>query len=407
MISEHLTDWLGFPVQLFDAARSEEGVTDYSGTIYRLALDWDATVDFPTLFSRFLESPASAQLPAIIIGQFHGDDPEKTSEEAVQLLVSARARLPNLRGIFIGEMISEENEISWINQSDVSPLLPAYPKLEHLRLRGAHCLSLGGRLTHQMLKSLTIETGGLPPALLHEAAASRLPALEHLELWLGTTSYGGDATVEDIKPFLQRGLFPQLKHLGLRDSEIVDEIAAALAGAPILEQLESLDLSLGTLSDQGGRAFLNNPALRRLKTLASPFGADPKRRRRYAPADVRASRPRRRPCHGPRSPRKTLDAASDSKHATESAIAGPRIEAQPRGSRVCPVPRFRDRSGSVDGRPKYLQREMWDVPARQRAGEPRTRTDAASSPDPSRQTGTPRTPPQTNLAARVPAPSVG
>jgi hypothetical protein len=44
MISEHLTDWLGLPVQLFDAARSEEGVTDYSGTIYRLALDWDAKV---------------------------------------------------------------------------------------------------------------------------------------------------------------------------------------------------------------------------------------------------------------------------------------------------------------------------------------------------------------------------
>ena len=63
MISEHSTHWLGFPVQLFDAARSEEGVTDYSGTIHRLALDWDATVDFPTLFSRFLDNPASAQAP--------------------------------------------------------------------------------------------------------------------------------------------------------------------------------------------------------------------------------------------------------------------------------------------------------------------------------------------------------
>ncbi len=267
MISEHSTHWLGFPVQLFDAARSEEGVTDYSGTIHRLALDWDATVDFPTLFSRFLDNPASAQAPAIIIGQYHGDDPEKTSEEAVQLLVSARGRLPNLRGIFIGEMISEENEISWINQSDISPLLAAYPNLEHLRLRGAQGLGLGGRLSHGLLKSLTIESGGLPPDLIHEVAASRLPALEHLELWLGTPSYGGDATVEDIKPFLQRGLFPRLRHLGLRDSAMVDEIAAALAGAPILEQLEMLDLSMGTLSDEGGRALLNNPALRRLKNL--------------------------------------------------------------------------------------------------------------------------------------------
>ena len=64
MISEHVTQWLGFPVKLFDAAVSEEGISDYSKTIYRLALDWDAEVDFPTLFSRFLDDPASAETPA-------------------------------------------------------------------------------------------------------------------------------------------------------------------------------------------------------------------------------------------------------------------------------------------------------------------------------------------------------
>jgi hypothetical protein len=267
MITEHTESWLGFPVKLFDAEQSESGVEDYEKTIYRLALDWDAEVDFPTLFSRFMATSLSAKTPAIIIGQFHWDDASQPSEEIVQLLVAARDGLPNLRGIFIGDIISEENEISWIQQSDVSPLLAAYPQLEHLRLRGSEGLSLGGRLAHANLKSLTIESGGLPPRLLQEVASSQLPALEHLELWLGTPSYGGDATVEDLRPFLQGTLFPKLKYLGLRDSEIADQIAEALKSAPIAGRIEKLDLSLGILSDAGGQALLDNPALKNLKHL--------------------------------------------------------------------------------------------------------------------------------------------
>ena len=267
MISEHVTEWLGFPVQLFDAERSEEGVSDYRNTIHRIALDWEADVDFPTLFSRFLDDPAAAQTQAIIIGQYHGDDPSGGSEEVVQLLVSAQAKLPNLRGIFIGDMVTEENEVSWIVQSDVSPLLVAYPNLEHLRLRGTGELSLGGRIRHSRLRSLTIETGGLPRRLFDEVRASELPALESLELWLGTEGYGGEVTLEDLKPLLSGNLFPALKHLGLRDSEIVDGIAAALKTAPIASRLESLDLSIGTLSDVGGQALLDNPGLKNLKQL--------------------------------------------------------------------------------------------------------------------------------------------
>ncbi len=267
MISEHATEWLGFPVELFDEKRSETGVSDYNQTIYRIALDWDSEADFPTLFSRFLSNPASAQTPAIIIGQFHGDDPGTGSEEVVQLLVSAQAKLPDLRGIFIGDIVTEENEVSWIVQSDISPLAVAYPNLEHLRLRGTGELSLGSRLVHDKLKSLTIETGGLPPQLLQEVLASHLPALDSLELWLGTPSYGGDASVADLQPLLLGKLFPALTHLGLRDSEIADQIAAELSGAPILSRLNSLDLSLGTLGDEGGRALLANPALKALKKL--------------------------------------------------------------------------------------------------------------------------------------------
>jgi hypothetical protein len=48
--------------------------------------------------------------------------------------------LTNLRAIFLGDITYEENEISWIEQSDVSPLLRAYPALEVSRVRGGNSL---------------------------------------------------------------------------------------------------------------------------------------------------------------------------------------------------------------------------------------------------------------------------
>jgi hypothetical protein len=117
------------------------------------------------------------------------------------------------------------------------------------------------------LKSLIIETGGLEPKIVKEVLALKLPALEHLELWLGTSGYGGDTTVEDLEPLLSGGLFPKLRKLGLRDSEIADDIAGVLSKSPLVERLSELDLSLGTLSDVGAQALLACPALKKLSTL--------------------------------------------------------------------------------------------------------------------------------------------
>src|SRR5262245_44687843 len=177
MISEHATQWLGFPVKEFDPENAE--TADYARTIYRLALDWDSEMDFPTLFSKFIQSPRAAESPAIIIGRFSGEDPGEGFDDVVQLLVSARTRLPNLRGIFIADLISEENEISWIVLGDVSPVLVAYPQLEHFRVRETGELTLGQRVAHDSLKSLTLESGGLPRALFEEVVNGQLPALEH------------------------------------------------------------------------------------------------------------------------------------------------------------------------------------------------------------------------------------
>jgi hypothetical protein len=122
------------------------------------------------------------------------------------------------------------------------------------------------------LRSVTIETGGLPRSVIDEVKAAHLPALEHLELWLGTEGYGAEATIGDIRPILEEGQqkWPHLTYLGLRDSDISDEIAEATAangGAPVLHQLKVLDLSLGTLSDRGAQALAACPAVGKLQKI--------------------------------------------------------------------------------------------------------------------------------------------
>lgn len=268
-IEEHATEFAGKPVEDWDP---DTGIADPTGTIYRIYLDYDESnqgLSWRNKFATFLDDPAASQITGLIVGDWQqwNTGPDESSAPIVEALVAARDRLPNLTALFLADIIREECEISWINQSDVAPLFLSYPALEHMRLRGDNgSLSLGS-LRHDRLKSLVIEAGGLHAAVVQQVVTAHLPALEHLELWLGTEEYGGDATIDDVLPLLFAERFPKLRYLGLRNSEIADQIAFALAKAPILEQIAVLDLSLGTLGDVGAAALLESPAVRKLKKL--------------------------------------------------------------------------------------------------------------------------------------------
>jgi hypothetical protein len=149
----------------------------------------------------------------------------------------------------------EESEISWIEQSDMSPLWTAYPDLKTFRVRGGNGLSLG-QMRLLKLKRLVIETGGMPREVIDEVCRAELPALEHLELWLGDSGYGWTGSVSQFQPILDGTLFPELKYLGLRNSEESDAIAESVAASKLPSSLEVLDLSLGTLTDNGAKALL-------------------------------------------------------------------------------------------------------------------------------------------------------
>jgi hypothetical protein len=257
----HDTDtFLGKPIENYEP---DLGIVDPIDTVYRLRVEYNAEYSILDLLAGFAKDDNASKITSLIIGMW---DYDNSSQAVVELLVSIRDRLPNLTAIFVGDIDYQENQISWIQQSDLSPLLNAYPQLEHLQVRGNDGLSFGS-LKHDCLKTLIVETGGLSVNRVREVCNAQLPQLEHLELWLGIDDYGGDATVEDLAPILAGNLFPKLTYLGLRDSAIADEVATAVATAPVLKQIEVLDLSLGNISDVGAAALLASPYLHHLEKL--------------------------------------------------------------------------------------------------------------------------------------------
>ena len=74
--------------------------------------------------------------------------------------------------------------------------------------------------------------------------------------------------MQDLQPILSGKLFPKLKYLGLRNCEYADDIAAVVVNSPIVERIETLDLSLGVLTDEGAQAILSLPEGGSLKKVS-------------------------------------------------------------------------------------------------------------------------------------------
>ncbi len=259
-ISSNLLFFNNKPVKDFDPTT---GLDDTSFA-YRFRIEYDDRETVVGLLEKMLADPKAATLEEIVIGIW---DYEGGSSLSVRdWLITNAHQLPQLKAIMFGDITYEENEISWIEQTDMSPLLEAYPQLETFQVRGGMGLRFN-QLAHEQLRKLTVETGGLAPSTIEDVIQAKLPNLEHLELWLGSGYYGFESDVEDLAPLLRKSTFPKLTYLGLRDSEIVDEIALHLQDADILDIIEVLDLSKGALSNKGAQALYDNPKIQQLQYL--------------------------------------------------------------------------------------------------------------------------------------------
>ncbi|MGV9891797.1 STM4015 family protein [Streptomyces sp. NPDC003395] len=265
-IGDHLSELYGLPAFTFPQSGDKPDLPAASAVAWRIESDtYDAEEDWTEVFARFCAAVDTTGVRALIVGAW--EDAYDTAPTAIiEALLAARDRLPALRALFLGDMTGEECEISWINQTDVSALLAGFPELEEFGVRGGEDLGWTA-LRHEGLRRLTVQTGGLPVAVVRGIGASDLPALEHLDLWLGTSWYGADSEAADLAPLLSGERLPRLRHLALRNSEIQDEVAAAVASAPVVARLEVLDLSMGTLSDEGATALLAGQPLTHLKKL--------------------------------------------------------------------------------------------------------------------------------------------
>ncbi|MBW7455303.1 STM4015 family protein [Paenibacillus sepulcri] len=234
----------------------------------KLSIDYDqyeAGQKVEEWIEKLADSPESQGLTSLIIGEWGGAY-ENDSSGIVETLVRLKDRFPALRQLFIGDMGFEECEVSWIMQSNIAPVLDAYPELTSLTIKGSSGLELDPA-RHGKLEELIIICGGLGKNVLNSIKDSHLPLLNKLELYLGVEDYGFDGGLEDVLPLIEAGRFPNLTYLGLKNSEIQNEIALALADAPILDQLHTLDLSMGTLTDAGAEALINSEKVKKLQKL--------------------------------------------------------------------------------------------------------------------------------------------
>ena len=159
-VYDNLSEFKGRPVREWNAAGD---VRDPQGAAYRLSVSWGEAEKGTTLVQKlgqFLADPLAGGVEALVIGAWGEVATGDSSAPVVEALAAARDRLSRLRYLFLGDVSAEESEISWINQSDLSPLFEAYPNFEYLTIRGGTGLSLGTP-RHQRLTTPKSRGGAL------------------------------------------------------------------------------------------------------------------------------------------------------------------------------------------------------------------------------------------------------
>ena len=243
------------------------GIHEADEKAYRLALSWDEAdkgASILDLVNSFVKEDNVGNVSHLVIGCW-GEPYENSADELISLLVKEASKFTKLEALFVGDIIMEESEMSWIEQGSYVELLKALPNLKHLKIRGGTDLTLGVH-EHDNLQSLIIETGGLSNSIIEDIVASSYPALTHLELWLGSEEYGFDIEFAMIEKMLTKS-WPNLTYLGLCNCDVIDELIVVVLKSPILQQLKVLDISKGNLSNSGAEHILLSKNILNLERL--------------------------------------------------------------------------------------------------------------------------------------------
>jgi uncharacterized protein (TIGR02996 family) len=210
-------------------------------------LNFDSRTDLAALTRALLALPVARFVTALRFGlaSYESDNDWGPTMAAV----AASAQAARVRSLRFDDYTYEDCEISWTPFGDFSPYWDRVPALEELHIRSGAGGTLGD-VALPSLRTLIRESGGLSAAEITSIMNARLPRLERLDVWTGSSDYGAEATVEHFQPLLEGRLFPTLTHFGLVNSELGPDLLVPLATSPLLRRLRVLDLSKGVLGDE-------------------------------------------------------------------------------------------------------------------------------------------------------------
>lgn len=219
-------------------------------------IDWNNEIPQEEFINNILADEDLVKIRSLVISRW-GECYEESCQPIIDMFAEHAERFAHLESLFIGDMESEECEISWIKQGDYSRLYAALPNLKKLTIKGTQDLELG-EIAHDKLEHLEIISGGTPCNVFASLQNSQLPALKTLIVYIGVEDYGFDASLDIVMKLASKSLFPSLTHLGLVNSEEQNEIVRRVLESDILPQLEVLALSCGTLTDEGAEHLLKH-----------------------------------------------------------------------------------------------------------------------------------------------------
>ena len=261
---------------------------------YRYLYDSRISLAVVTAFHELLNYNSLAAVDTLVLGWWGGRYTDSTDiYDFCGLLLEHEARFPDLKALFIGCDADDDNwaglDIHDIPIAKVGAFLNYFTQLESFKVRGAPTPPNQGDqlymqkpdhlkvffeepINHLNLKKLVIETADMDLQTIDNLAKSKLPKLEHLELWFGAFYDISDQEKVEEKMLnsieqLLKNSFPSLRYLGLKNSCQSNDVAKIVARSPMISQLDELDLSLGNLTDSGARELYISPYLNNLKKL--------------------------------------------------------------------------------------------------------------------------------------------
>lgn len=230
-----------------------------NGFFSRLELRWDDLEkgqDPARDLKEVLALPTARMLGELRLGPLPGRGRTMSAQRALDALAETTAP-SRLRSLFLTNLARWD----WTdtNTGDFGAVHQRFPKLERLTLN-AGTVQLGANTSLPELRSLSIQTHALTRRALGDVLSLKAPKLERLTLWFGRASRGSTATLAQLAPILDGTRFPKLVHLGIMNCEWAGEAVRALATSKVLGRLESLDLSMGCLTDDDVAAMQEHRA---------------------------------------------------------------------------------------------------------------------------------------------------